>query len=147
MGDGICLSWSMAWLLITSPFEICVFHIPWCHTFSCSCFHLHHLFVSQVSGVQMHESGSEPTSHAIPAVRTQNGKNAENDTRLRSGHTPPPESPRVSLFPLASLYYTNTNCADAHCGNVTSVLRALLATWEHFSSTNVLHTRKLTAWH
>uniref|UniRef100_A0A3Q2YWX3 Forkhead box protein P1-B-like n=1 Tax=Hippocampus comes TaxID=109280 RepID=A0A3Q2YWX3_HIPCM len=43
----------------------------------------------------MHESGSEPTSHAIPAVRTQNGKNAENDTRLRSGHTPPPESPRV----------------------------------------------------
>ncbi|XP_061546292.1 forkhead box protein P1-B-like isoform X2 [Phycodurus eques] len=43
----------------------------------------------------MHESGSEPTSHAIPAVRTQNGKNAENDSRLRSGHTPPPESPRV----------------------------------------------------
>ncbi|XP_061700266.1 forkhead box protein P1-like isoform X2 [Syngnathoides biaculeatus] len=48
-----------------------------------------------VSEVQMHESGSEPTSHAIPAVRTQNGKNAENDSRLRSGHTPPPESPRV----------------------------------------------------
>nr|XP_057907976.1 forkhead box protein P1-B-like isoform X1 [Doryrhamphus excisus] len=43
----------------------------------------------------MHESGSEPTSHVIPAVRTQNGKNADNDSRLRSGHTPPPESPRV----------------------------------------------------
>ncbi|XP_054633886.1 forkhead box protein P1-B-like isoform X3 [Dunckerocampus dactyliophorus] len=43
----------------------------------------------------MHESGSEPTSHAIPAVRTQNGKNADTDSRLRSGQTPPPESPRV----------------------------------------------------
>ncbi|XP_061840941.1 forkhead box protein P1-like isoform X1 [Nerophis lumbriciformis] len=43
----------------------------------------------------MHESGSEPTSQAIRAVRTQNGNNVENESRLRSGQTPPSESPRV----------------------------------------------------
>ncbi|XP_077454630.1 forkhead box protein P1-B-like isoform X3 [Stigmatopora argus] len=43
----------------------------------------------------MHESGSEPTSHAIPDVRTQNGKNADNGSQLRCGSTSPPESPRV----------------------------------------------------
>ncbi|XP_051280621.1 forkhead box protein P1 isoform X2 [Dicentrarchus labrax] len=50
---------------------------------------------SQFSEVQMHESGSEPTIHAIPASQTENGNNTENESRLRSNQTPPPEAPRV----------------------------------------------------
>lgn len=45
----------------------------------------------------MHESGSEPTSHTIPASQTENGNNIENDSRLRSSQTPPPEAPRVPV--------------------------------------------------
>ncbi|TMS16763.1 hypothetical protein E3U43_014056 [Larimichthys crocea] len=43
----------------------------------------------------MHESGSEPRSHTIPASQTENGNNTENESRLRSSQTPPPEAPRV----------------------------------------------------
>lgn len=50
----------------------------------------------QVTEVQMHESGSEPRSHTIPASQTENGNNTENESRLRSSQTPPPEAPRVS---------------------------------------------------
>lgn len=42
----------------------------------------------------MHESGSEPTSHTTPAVQTENRNNAENESRLRSSTTPPPEAPK-----------------------------------------------------
>lgn len=45
----------------------------------------------------MHESGSEPTSHTIPAIQTENGNNTENESRLRSSQTPPPEAPRVTV--------------------------------------------------
>lgn len=58
--------------------------------------HMH--FLSQLSEVQMHESGSEPTSHIIPASQTENGNNSENGSRVRSSQTPPPEAPQVSGF-------------------------------------------------
>ncbi|XP_070695697.1 forkhead box protein P1-B-like isoform X4 [Pempheris klunzingeri] len=45
----------------------------------------------------MHESGSERTSHTIPASQTQNGNNTENESRLRSSQTPPSEAPRVPV--------------------------------------------------
>ncbi|KAG7221575.1 hypothetical protein INR49_017106 [Caranx melampygus] len=47
----------------------------------------------------MHESGSEPTSHAIPASQTENGSHTENESRLSSSQTPPPppEAPRVPV--------------------------------------------------
>ncbi|XP_062283508.1 forkhead box protein P1-B-like isoform X1 [Scomber scombrus] len=45
----------------------------------------------------MHESGSEPISHTITAIHTENGNSSENESRLRSGQTPPPEAPRVPL--------------------------------------------------
>ncbi|XP_037334183.1 forkhead box protein P1-B-like isoform X1 [Pungitius pungitius] len=48
-----------------------------------------------LSEVQMHESGSEPTSHIIPAIQTENGNNSENGSRVRSSQTPPPEAPQV----------------------------------------------------
>uniref|UniRef100_G3NGK6 Fork-head domain-containing protein n=1 Tax=Gasterosteus aculeatus TaxID=69293 RepID=G3NGK6_GASAC len=48
-----------------------------------------------LSEVQMHESGSEPTSHIIPASQTENGNNSENGSRVRSSQTPPPEAPQV----------------------------------------------------
>ncbi|XP_068453563.1 forkhead box protein P1-like isoform X2 [Clinocottus analis] len=43
----------------------------------------------------MHESGSEPTSHFIPASQTENRTNSENESRVRSGQSPPPEAPRI----------------------------------------------------
>ncbi|XP_034028792.1 forkhead box protein P1-B-like isoform X2 [Thalassophryne amazonica] len=43
----------------------------------------------------MHESGTEPISHTIPAIHSENGNNTENESRLRSSQTPPPEAPRV----------------------------------------------------
>uniref|UniRef100_A0A3Q4BAF9 Fork-head domain-containing protein n=1 Tax=Mola mola TaxID=94237 RepID=A0A3Q4BAF9_MOLML len=46
----------------------------------------------------MHESGSEPTSHTIPANQTESGNNTENESRLRSSQTPPAEAPRVPLL-------------------------------------------------
>lgn len=70
--------------------------------FICSLFLLHPVvlisahFLFQVSKVQMHESGSEPTSLTIPASQTENGNTTENESRLRSSQTPPPEAPRVS---------------------------------------------------
>ncbi|XP_040009720.1 forkhead box protein P1-B-like isoform X2 [Xiphias gladius] len=45
----------------------------------------------------MHESGSEPTSHTIPASQTENGSHTENESRLSSSQTPPPEAPRVPV--------------------------------------------------
>ncbi|XP_056279649.1 forkhead box protein P1-B-like isoform X2 [Pseudoliparis swirei] len=45
----------------------------------------------------MHESGSEPTSHFIPASQTENGNNSENESRVRSGQSPPPQAPRVPV--------------------------------------------------
>lgn len=48
----------------------------------------------------MHESGSEPTSHTIPANQTENGNNSENESGLRGSQTPPAEAPRVSHFLL-----------------------------------------------
>uniref|UniRef100_A0A8D0ANW7 Forkhead box protein P1-B-like n=1 Tax=Sander lucioperca TaxID=283035 RepID=A0A8D0ANW7_SANLU len=44
----------------------------------------------------MHESGSEPT-HTIPASQTENGNTSENESRVRSSQTPPPEAPRVPV--------------------------------------------------
>ncbi|XP_034394294.1 forkhead box protein P1-B-like isoform X2 [Cyclopterus lumpus] len=46
----------------------------------------------------MHESGSEPTSHFIPANQTENGNNSENESRVRSSQSPPPEAQR---FPVS----------------------------------------------
>lgn len=63
-------------------------------------------FLSQVSEVQMHESGSETTSHTITAIHTENGNSSENESRLRSGQTPPPEAPRVSH---SQLHLLNTS--------------------------------------
>ncbi|XP_068996944.1 forkhead box protein P1-like isoform X2 [Embiotoca jacksoni] len=42
----------------------------------------------------MHESRSEPTSHTIQTTQTENGNHTENESRLRSSQTPPPEAPR-----------------------------------------------------
>lgn len=60
-------------------------------------------FLSQVSEVQMHESGSEPTRHTTPGSQTENGNNTENESRLKSSQTPPPEAPRVSHSQLRPL--------------------------------------------
>lgn len=57
----------------------------------------------------MHESGSEPTSHTIPAAKTENRNNAENESRLRGSESPPPEAPRVSHSPLDPFQTFNTN--------------------------------------
>ncbi|KAM4609733.1 forkhead box protein P1-like isoform 2-T2 [Polymixia lowei] len=43
----------------------------------------------------MHESGSDQTSHTSPAIQTENGNNTEDENRLSSSQTPPPEVPRV----------------------------------------------------
>ncbi|XP_055020366.1 forkhead box protein P1-B-like isoform X1 [Boleophthalmus pectinirostris] len=45
----------------------------------------------------MHESGSEPASHSIPAIKIENGHSSENESRVRGSHTPPPEAPRVPV--------------------------------------------------
>lgn len=45
----------------------------------------------------MHESGSEPTSHSIPAIKIENEHNSENESRLRGSHTLPSEAPRVPV--------------------------------------------------
>uniref|UniRef100_A0A3B5B640 Forkhead box P1 n=1 Tax=Stegastes partitus TaxID=144197 RepID=A0A3B5B640_9TELE len=45
----------------------------------------------------MHESRSEPTSHTIQASQTENGNHTENESRLRSSQTPPPEAPRIPV--------------------------------------------------
>uniref|UniRef100_A0A3P8TK37 Fork-head domain-containing protein n=1 Tax=Amphiprion percula TaxID=161767 RepID=A0A3P8TK37_AMPPE len=45
----------------------------------------------------MHESRSEPTSHTIQASQTENGNHTENESRLRSNQTPPPEAPRIPV--------------------------------------------------
>ncbi|XP_034733265.1 forkhead box protein P1-B-like isoform X1 [Etheostoma cragini] len=50
----------------------------------------------EVIEVQMHESGSEP-AHTIPASQTENGNTSENESRVRSSQTPPPEAPRVPV--------------------------------------------------
>ncbi|XP_005731879.1 forkhead box protein P1-B-like isoform X1 [Pundamilia nyererei] len=42
----------------------------------------------------MHESRSDPTSHTIQTNQTENGNHTENECRLRSSQTPPPEAPR-----------------------------------------------------
>ncbi|XP_030589972.1 forkhead box protein P1-B-like isoform X1 [Archocentrus centrarchus] len=42
----------------------------------------------------MHESRSEPTIHTIQTNQTENGNHTENECRLRSSQTPPPEAPR-----------------------------------------------------
>lgn len=76
-------------------------------------------FLSKVSEVQMHESGSEPTSHTIPASHTENGNNTENESRLRSNQTPPPEAPRVSHF---QLHLRNTSTLDCEVPHLFSQL-------------------------
>ncbi|KAM8862596.1 forkhead box protein P1-like isoform 2-T2 [Spinachia spinachia] len=48
-----------------------------------------------LSEVQMHESGSEPTSHILPALQTENRNLSENGSRVRSSQTPPAEAPQV----------------------------------------------------
>lgn len=58
---------------------------------------------SQVTEVQMHESGSEPGSHTIAASQTENVNHSENESGLRGSHTPPAEAPRVSHFLLHCL--------------------------------------------
>uniref|UniRef100_A0A3Q4H2C8 Forkhead box protein P1-B-like n=1 Tax=Neolamprologus brichardi TaxID=32507 RepID=A0A3Q4H2C8_NEOBR len=45
----------------------------------------------------MHESRSDPTSHTIQTNQTENGNHTENECRLRSSQTPPPEAPRVPV--------------------------------------------------
>ncbi|KAJ4934244.1 hypothetical protein JOQ06_007044 [Pogonophryne albipinna] len=45
----------------------------------------------------MHESGSEPTSHVIPASQTENGNNIENESGVRGSQAPPAEAPRVPV--------------------------------------------------
>ncbi|KAK5924034.1 hypothetical protein CgunFtcFv8_000947 [Champsocephalus gunnari] len=45
----------------------------------------------------MHESGSEPTSHVIPASQTENGNTIENESGVRGSQTPPAEAPRVPV--------------------------------------------------
>uniref|UniRef100_A0AAV2LZZ1 Fork-head domain-containing protein n=1 Tax=Knipowitschia caucasica TaxID=637954 RepID=A0AAV2LZZ1_KNICA len=50
-----------------------------------------------VSDVQMHETGSEPASHSIPASKIDNGHNGENESRVRGSHTPTQEAPRVPV--------------------------------------------------
>ncbi|XP_053281332.1 forkhead box protein P1-B isoform X1 [Pleuronectes platessa] len=50
-----------------------------------------------VSEVQMHESGSEPTSHTTPASQTEFESRTENESRLSSSLSPPPEAPRVPV--------------------------------------------------
>ncbi|XP_033982193.1 forkhead box protein P1-B-like isoform X2 [Trematomus bernacchii] len=45
----------------------------------------------------MHESGSEPTSHVIPASQTENGNNIENESGVRGSQTPHAEAPRVPV--------------------------------------------------
>ncbi|XP_033825317.1 forkhead box protein P1-B-like isoform X2 [Periophthalmus magnuspinnatus] len=45
----------------------------------------------------MHESGSEPASHSIPAIKIENGHSSENESRVRGSHTPPPEAPRIPV--------------------------------------------------
>ncbi|XP_033943411.1 forkhead box protein P1-B-like isoform X3 [Pseudochaenichthys georgianus] len=46
----------------------------------------------------MHESGSEPTSHVIPASQTENGNTIENESGVRGSQTPLAEAPR---FPVS----------------------------------------------
>ncbi|XP_034067043.1 forkhead box protein P1-B-like isoform X2 [Gymnodraco acuticeps] len=45
----------------------------------------------------MHESGSEPTSHVIPASQTENGNTIENESGVRGSQTPPAEAARVPV--------------------------------------------------
>ncbi|KAM3871610.1 forkhead box protein P1-B-like [Diretmus argenteus] len=45
----------------------------------------------------MHESGSDQTSHTSPAIQTENRNNTENENRLSSSQTPPPEAPWVPV--------------------------------------------------
>lgn len=71
----------------------------------------------------MHESGSEPTRHTIPASQIENGNNTENESRLRSSQTPPPEAPRVShsqlqLLNTSALVFKSTPFYK--CGNICS---------------------------
>lgn len=81
-------------------FSLSVVCVPlWCFALSRR-FNVLSFSASQVSGVQMHESGSEPTSHTIPANQTENGNNSENESGLRGSQTPPAEAPRVSHFLL-----------------------------------------------
>ncbi|XP_056129866.1 forkhead box protein P1-B-like isoform X2 [Lampris incognitus] len=44
----------------------------------------------------MHESGSDQTSHTSPAIQTENGTFTENESRLSSSQTPPPEASWVN---------------------------------------------------
>ncbi|XP_041859744.1 forkhead box protein P1-B-like isoform X3 [Melanotaenia boesemani] len=45
----------------------------------------------------MHESRSEPAGHTIQASQAENRNHTENESRLKSGQTPPPEVPRVPV--------------------------------------------------
>ncbi|XP_072305223.1 forkhead box protein P1-B-like isoform X3 [Eucyclogobius newberryi] len=45
----------------------------------------------------MHESGSEPVSHSIPANKIENGHSGENESRVRGSHSPPAEAVRVPV--------------------------------------------------
>ncbi|XP_061591447.1 forkhead box protein P1-B-like isoform X2 [Cololabis saira] len=42
----------------------------------------------------MHESRSEPAGHTIQASQTENRNHTENESRLKSSQTPPPDAPR-----------------------------------------------------
>lgn len=79
-------------------------------------------FFSQVSEVQMHESGSEPTSHTIPANQTEIGNNTENESRLRSSQTPPAEAPRVSAHSCSSKHINHSFSKHEACFFNTNVV-------------------------
>lgn len=104
----------------------CLFPVFHCHVLLYPvvliCSHLH----SQVIEVQMHESGSEPTSHTIPANQTENGNNTENESRLRSSQTPPAEAPRVRHFQL-------------HCSAHQALINWLISSSAENEATGILN--------
>lgn len=106
--------------------SVCLFPVLHCHVLLYPvvliCSHLH----SQVIEVQMHESGSEPTSHTIPANQTENGNNTENESRLRSSQTPPAEAPRVRRFQL-------------HCSAHQALINWLISSSAENGATGILN--------
>ncbi|KAM4562476.1 forkhead box protein P1-B-like isoform 2-T3 [Odontesthes bonariensis] len=45
----------------------------------------------------MHESRSEPAGHTVQASQAESRNPTENESRLKSGQTPPPEAPRIPV--------------------------------------------------